>query len=403
VRIRHFTFSPLGGAGRVASDLAKWQRIEGYDSDLLVKTSSNLSRDPFGNPLQTMAASFDNFVIKRNGHSHLLSVTRSRIGSARRVIETGIEKLDVAHLHWVEGVINSSNRKLLLMAKAKIIWTLHDFSAFSGGCHTNDGCNQYESGCQECPLARESLGGFVKRNFSRKLEDRRFYESVSFVAPSSWIAEKARNSKLLVNSKIEVIPNPVHPIYFEKRERSSSRMELNIPLDAFVVCLIANNLEDPLKRLDRMNKVLEALQAKSTKKVLGIFVGAVKESTKEKYPLARFTGLLSPEQIAKYLSSSDVLVSTSVSESAGQTIQEAAAKGVPSVSFYTPGLASTVENNANSILVSGTQELVEALLRVIEEPAFGAALGRNARKNARENHSLESVGEKYLRVYRSQD
>lgn len=401
MRIRHYSFSAIGGAGLVAKSLAQTQRLQGHDADFCISTETDLRTTPFKTPVTTFASVLDNFIIKRPSTAHLMSISRSELGSAKRNLLPKGESLDVAHLHWVEGVLNHNLKVKLMKSGVKLIWTLHDLAPLTGGCHSNDNCLGYVSGCQTCPLVRENYQFLVAENIKKKVTDKEFYELVTFVAPSSWVAEQARKSLLLKNSRIETIPNPISQVFFDATPKTVARSTLNFDQDALIVCLVAKNLNDPLKSVNEMEGVLEKLSLKLDKKVVGVFIGKVSEATKKKFPLVVFPGMLALEGVAEYLSCADILVSTSIAESAGQTIQEAAAIGVPSVVRAVPAVLSTVQPDKTALTYTTQKDLEEAIFTLCKNTRLSIEIGLNAKKNALERHSLEAVSNAYLELYES--
>ena len=66
-------------------------------------------------------------------------------------INRQVQKLapDIVHLHWIgQGYVPVS---ALPHFKRPLVWTLHDFWAFTGGCYYPFGCTGYQAACGFCP------------------------------------------------------------------------------------------------------------------------------------------------------------------------------------------------------------------------------------------------------------
>jgi glycosyltransferase involved in cell wall biosynthesis len=401
MRIRHFSFSRIGGAGLVAEKLAKTQRSMGHDADLLVATNSNLETQPLKQPLVTLAAVVDNIIIKKPNEPHQLSIVRSNFSSSVNRLMDSTYPIDVAHLHWVEGFLNQQTLANFVQRGIKVVWTLHDMAPFTGGCHSNNGCEAHASGCHRCPLVRGSFENMVEQNLLSKLLSESTLSSLSLVAPSEWIASQARKSRIFSGQDVRVIANPIDPIFFETRHNEESRSRLNISNQAFVVCLVARNLDDPLKGVRSLTKVISALKAGLKQETVFIFVGKASQKLRNEFSSVRFPGPQAGEDLANYLAASDVLISASTAESAGQTVQEAAALGTPSVVISNPGLLSTIIENTTAIAVSDENEMVNVLVELSNNQTRLAELGSNARKLAKQRHNPQEVAKKYLDLYTS--
>src|SRR5690606_18219202 len=115
----------------------------------------------------------------------------------------------------------------LASLKKPVVWTMHDAWPFTGGCHYPDGCDRYKIGCGLCPqLVSKSLHDLSFRNFSAKQSA--CARIASWIAPSAWLAELARNSAMLKGFSVKVIPNALDHRHWYPRSRSAAREELCI-------------------------------------------------------------------------------------------------------------------------------------------------------------------------------
>jgi hypothetical protein len=66
-----------------------------------------------------------------------------------------VQRADVIHLHWWnQGFLSLRNLEALGRSGKKIVWTLHDMWAFTGGCHYDWGCGRFSDACGKCPYLR---------------------------------------------------------------------------------------------------------------------------------------------------------------------------------------------------------------------------------------------------------
>jgi hypothetical protein len=115
-----------------------------------------------------------------------------------------IKEADIIHLHWFnQGYLSMHDVKKLLQSGKPVVWTLHDMWAFTGGCHYSGPCLNFTNQCGDC--------FYLKRPGSRDLsyrlhaEKEKLYHDVPLilVGCSQWMSQKARNSSLFSNARIE--------------------------------------------------------------------------------------------------------------------------------------------------------------------------------------------------------
>ena len=104
--------------------------------------------------------------------------------------------------------------------------------------------------------------------------------------------------------------------------------------------------------------------------------------------------------ISKTACAADVFLSGSIAESAGMTIIEGAAMGVPSVALANGGTSSLIENEKTGILCRDSASLVTGVLKLIEDSKRLSELGASAKVNA-ENHLAKKVATRYIELYSS--
>ena len=106
----------------------------------------------------------------------------------------------------------------------------------TGGCHYPVGCEQYKTICLKCPqLAPDQ--GLIANVFSEKLTSYRERGSLHIVAPSQWMAGRARQSAILGGRPIHVVRNAVElDVFAPLADRQELRAALGVaPQDLLVL------------------------------------------------------------------------------------------------------------------------------------------------------------------------
>jgi len=112
-----------------------------------------------------------------------------------------------------------------------------------------------------------------------------------------------------------------------------------------------------------------------------------------------FTGPL--DQLHTILGNATALVYVSLYEGFGLPILEAMAAGLPIIASRTEGIIDAIEDNATGLLVTpgSTEELANAICRLIRNPTLARQLTHIARQKVRNLFSLESIVQRYSELY----
>jgi glycosyltransferase involved in cell wall biosynthesis len=102
-----------------------------------------------------------------------------------------------------------------------------------------------------------------------------------------------------------------------------------------------------------------------------------------------------------YYSASDVVLVPSLSENFPVVVLEAMASGKPVVASKVGGIPELVGNNKNGILVlpGNVEQIVEALLRLLENQLLRNKMGEMGRKIVEEKYSWKRIGQLYLKEF----
>ena len=200
MKVLHINFSKSGGAGAFARDLVAAQTSVGIDARLVNLRSTDLRTEPLADPILTLQAILDEYLVKTSGFESPISLLRN--GNRLNSGVVGFRP-DLVHLHWIEGVVSDA---WINKISVPIIWTLHDFRPISGACHHPLGCNQLDTGCNSCPAVKPFFSHLVSKSV-RERQASGFYEKIQFVAPSKWVADIAMKSKALNGRHVPVVYN----------------------------------------------------------------------------------------------------------------------------------------------------------------------------------------------------
>jgi glycosyltransferase involved in cell wall biosynthesis len=397
--IEHISFSSSGGAGLVARTLADAQRKLGQNAILSVLTDSDLRSNPLGSPLQTLATAFDNYVVG--------NMSAQTIGTFKRRDLDGLNRDSFSsdstiHLHWAEGVISREKIGRLVTAGQPVVWTVHDMAPFTAFCHHSFNCNQFHDNCSACPQAHKVFQKSVSAQF---LTNRSAFsatlENFCVVAPTEWMAEKARNSSAFRAQRVEVVPNPISEIFFRIQDRIKTRSGLGISPEQFVGIAIASDLANKNKSIRSVIAGFFGGLSRSGREGKLLLVGANGDYFAKNNRDVINLGSLTQESLAEYAVGADVNISMSLAESSGLTIHEMGALGVPSLVLSGSGMNFLIADGQNGVLVEGVESLSTAVSELVSNQNLQAALSSGARLSAGRIASPAIAAKRYLEIYQS--
>ena len=312
---------------------------------------------------------------------------------------------DILHLHSLHGVEGYADIGALpaLSRRLACVITLHDMWMLTGHCAYSGSCERWRTGCGHCPDL--TLYPSVPKDGTRLNWLRKRWvlgrSRLSVVAPSEWLAAKARASPFFRGLPVTVVPNAVDTEIFRPHEKGSARDALGLPRDKVIVLLVAHRLELVWKG---MPYALQALNRIADPRVLVVLVGQASESlTRElKRPWTLVPYQSDRSRLAQLYAAADMLVMPSVEEVFGMVAAEAMACGTPVVAHAAGGLPEVVGEGEGGLLVPSRDvtALAEAITDLADNETKRRELGRRAALRASERFSLRDQARQYEAVYR---
>ena len=312
--------------------------------------------------------------------------------------------VDLVNMHWVGGE-TLSIEDMGNIHKPQV-WTFHDMWALCGAEHFSD----------DGPDARWRTGYFAHNRlagakgpdldrFTWNRKRRAWKKPVQVVTPSRWLADCVRQSVLMNDWPVAVIPNVLQTDVFKPLDRAHSRHALNLPLDRQIVLFGAlGGTRDPRKGYSLLLEALNVLAARGAP-ILCVVFGQGEPRQALPLPFAvKWMGHVSDDTtLALLYSASDVMVTPSKMENLPQSATEAQACGCPVVAFHCTGLPEVVEHLTTGYLARPFDpvDLAHGIAWVLADPVRHAALGRAARDRAQRLWSPQVVVSAYLSLYGS--
>lgn len=314
-------------------------------------------------------------------------------------------KADVIHLHWInQGMLSLDGIRKIIAGGKPVVWTMHDMWPATSICHHAHGCDKYQGECSHCPFLRfpckHDLSAVTYRRKLRMMAAGK----VHFVAVSNWLAGMARSASLLRGQDITVIPNVLSLSHFHMSDRLDSRTVMGIRA-RHVIIFGAARIDIPIKGFDYMKAALahmtEHMGYSPDDLHLLLFGNVRSASTLSDIPVGyTHVGHVADEEtLSQLYSASDVLVSSSLYETFGQTIIEAMACGCTPVSFDNSGQTDIIRHKQNGYLARYLS--AEDLAAGIDWALHAKLPRRDLRKDVTCRYSESAIAGKYIKLYNS--
>ena len=138
-----------------------------------------------------------------------------------------VKEADVIMLNWInQGAVSLDCVQKLCATGKPVIWTMHDMWECTGICHHAYECDRYKYSCGKCMyLGSKSDTDLSYRSWKKK-KDVFSAPNLHFVAVSNWLAGKCKESSLLCDKNVCVIPNTIAIDDFSHVRRTSREFEI---------------------------------------------------------------------------------------------------------------------------------------------------------------------------------
>ena len=318
-----------------------------------------------------------------------------------------VREADAILINWVnQGMLSLKGVKRMLDMGKTVIWTMHDMWCMTGVCHHAGTCRRFEEECGRCPLLGFMAGknDLSHRVWKKKEKLYSLDNRITFVAVSHWLANKAKESKLLKGQDVKVIPNA-----FPLPEATERKAEMP---EKVSILFGAARLDDPIKGLpvlkDAFRLLKETYPGIAERVELVTFGEAKDPRSLDGFEVAtRHLGTVrGEEELRKVYEGAHILVSSSSYETLPGTLVEAQAYGCIPVSFDQGGQGDIVAHESTGYLARynddsrlAARELADGIawaVKIAEDPEAMDAMRRRMRESVEERFAASRVARAYI-------
>jgi glycosyltransferase involved in cell wall biosynthesis len=266
--------------------------------------------------------------------------------------------------------------------------------------------DEYEQARHSQQVFRSRLANMLMKRLA-SLEKKTSQQATLIVAVSSYSADRIVKLYNVNAAKIRVVPNGVDTERFMQQENSAEiRQQFGLgdePCVLFVGGLVSRKGLPYL--VEAAKKVVKQ---KVNTQFLIVGDGPLRIQLKGTIASAglgdnfKFLGSLKDSELPKIYNCADVFVLPSVQEGQGIVLLEAQSSGVPVVAFNSGGVKEAMRNGETGLLVQpgNTDDLAEALIKLLNNKPLRESLGLNGRKYVEANYTWDVSTKKMLEVYR---
>lgn len=321
-----------------------------------------------------------------------------------------VKGADAILLNWVnQGFLSLEGVAKIAALGKPVLWTMHDMWNMTGICHHAGECRYYREECGNCHLLVRNRG---RNDLSHRIWKQKhdiLPRGICYVAVSSWLADKARESRLLKDERVEVIPN-AFPLKMSERTGRLRTGKIRMLFGAARV-------DDPIKGLPVLIEMTRILVDKYPELAANLEIvtfGGVKnpEALSGMALPHHHLGMLHGEEtVRKVYEEGDILISASSYETLPGTLVEAQAYGCIPVSFNQGGQRDIAEHLQTGYIAPYSMDGATSALRLAEGVAWAVEIISDKkrhreiielmRENVKCRFSAENVAEAYLRLIAS--
>lgn len=209
------------------------------------------------------------------------------------------------------------------------------------------------------------------------------------------------------SKNIMVLPNGINFEQFKSRDKLSSRTQLKLHEEKLIVLSIGS-LTKNKGHIYLIHAFSELVQKRDNIYLCIVGAGDQHESLKHEIEQLQLNGKVDlvgetpPEKIATWLNAADIFILPSLHEGTPNSLLEAMATELPTISSATGGIPEIIDDGNNGFLVTpaSTKQIKEKLNLLIESPDLRDRLGKNARLKLMSDYgSWETCAKKSQSIY----
>ncbi len=223
---------------------------------------------------------------------------------------------------------------------------------------------------------------------------------MQIVVPTKKLFFQVKESPILKNKKVHLIPNGVDTFFFKPFKKKISRSKLKIP-NRFSILFISHVAHNNFRKGTHiLFKIINKLKNNNNIQFIIAGIDSHKWNEYGFKNLVIFDYDKDLEWKRFLYNSSDIILIPSVNENLPNVLLEAMSCGIPSISNDSGGINECV-NESNGILIKdmNVNKFVSEIIRLSKNKEELKNLKKNARKTIAKNFSVDKEIDTYIKIY----
>lgn len=377
LKFAFITNNDFDGVGQTAVNLSNNLNLLGNKTKVLVIHKKNNNKNTIllkRSIFKRILLFIFNFLKKDFNELFGIGISTVKFTELKKVLSD----TDVVIIYSQYKIISNLHLEKIFNLGKKVYLRPLDIEMATGGCHFNNFCKKYKSGCNNCPKIKFSkIFKFPSINFELKKKILNKYKPGVFVQNnhSKTILNK---STILKNLKKEVLYLSTNSQTSKLTSKKFARRYLNINKDEKIISFITYNLNSYFKGGDKLKKILKILdndkninfRNKIRLITLGNKNGFNLETKNIKW--SHFDPNYSKKVLNYLLRASDVMVCPSLFDFGPHIVEEALMNQTPVVAFDLGSSKDFIKNSQNGYLIKkyDAKEFANSLKKILYKKKF---------------------------------
>ena len=310
------------------------------------------------------------------------------------------QEADIIHIHMLHNTGLSVYSLTKIAKEKKVIISLHDPWFLTGRCVHFYDCNNWKTGCGNCPTLTTAFS--LNKDNSKYLwqikKDVLDNIDIDVVVPTDWMLENVKESPIFKNQKhIHKIPFGIDYERWSTISKEDARSKLNIPEDDIV---LFHRAQDEFKGTPYVLEALKELKTDKKITILTCDTTGLFDEVKDKYNIIDL-GIIKDEKMIQAMNASDIFLMPSIGEGFGLMAVEAMACSKPVIVFDNSALPYVTHAPECGYLVKNrdSNDLRKAIEYLIDNPKEREKRGKLGRKLVEEEYSNEKYNKNLENLY----
>lgn len=271
----------------------------------------------------------------------------------KKELELFSKKKEILHINWINNDTISlfDMNKIFRNANKKVLLTLHDEWFY---CSTEHYADIKSTSFVEGYKTKDGLISKLIFDVKRGIN----FENIVLTVPSQWMYERAKQSYLLKDADIHILPNVIDTSVYDYSEtiRRNRYDKLEVKPCSFIVGFGAvSGTANPLKGFDLLIESLTLLTKSTSKKNNIVLLTFGSDSVDKRveaigFKVINMGFISSPERMAEVYNLLDVMIVPSRAESFGQVAAESLACQTPVIAFNFSGVRDIITHRKSGLM-----------------------------------------------------